>query len=205
VLSGFGPEADAIIAKDPVLTRRIRDLQREDWIFEYGKSEEAEFDAWTNRGQRRVGIHERYRGDPVLTVRNLAHEVNHAHPEGYQPKEIPFEGRTRTQWIEENIEEHVKDEGDADIEARDTRMRILSARGPDIGLGFDSYPARTSYEQYAEGHISREEAGEAIGRSLVYARPKGRGHDGHFDTYWSRLENVWDQWHPDQAFGGTGT
>jgi hypothetical protein len=198
MLSGFGPEVDGIIAKDPILTKRIRDLQREDWIFHYGKAEEVEFDAWTNRSQRRVGIHERYQGDPAATVRYLAHEVNHAHPEGYQPKEIPVEGRTREQWIEEVMGEHGKDEGDADIELRDTRTRILSAGGPDIGLAFESPLASMSYEKYVEGHISREEAREAIGRNYLLARPEG--HDGYFDIYWSRLENVWDQ-----AFGGTGT
>ncbi|MFC9434777.1 hypothetical protein [Nocardia sp. NPDC057030] len=130
-----------------------------------------------------------------MTIRVLAHEVNHAHPSGYHPREVPFDGLTKNEWVVEKIFESFRSEGDADIAARNCRRRILAKGGPDIGISTDDASVNAIYEDYISKKITREEARWEIGYIYGTAKVTNGVDDRTFtlgDIYGREYAAEWD-------------
>ncbi|WP_069159763.1 hypothetical protein [Nocardia altamirensis] len=192
-LSGLGARVDRFVARyDPVLAQRARDLRADGWTIRYGPKGQG------SRTRFDIGVIEidiAHRGDVLMIVRILAHEINHAHPDGYHPKEIPYENTTNDDWVIDNVLERFKSEGDADIAARDARQRILDNKGPDIGISTDTPEFNAIYAEYVSGAKTREQAAEEIGYRYG-TTPVTNGVDDktftHFDSYSKEYDALWD-------------
>lgn len=200
LLEYMGPEIDAHIRRyEPVLAQRILDLKSSRWVIGYGPKKSGDS---TDLLSHIVNIDGGHRGDPLATARVLAHEISHAHPDGYQLKKVPLtnekgEMRERDDWVDASVEEALVGEGDADIEVRDSRQRTLDNGGPDIGLAFDHPEANLAYELYRSGKLSRDDARVIIG-SLYGEAPGFRGSIEepvtYNDLYKKRYEELWDRY-----------
>ncbi|MFG1792671.1 hypothetical protein [Nocardia sp. NPDC049149] len=175
-----------------MLAQLARDLKAEGWTIRYGPKGQG---SWTRHDLRVIEIDLAHHNDVLMTVRVLAHEINHAHPSGYHPKEIPLENTTKDDWVIANILERFKSEGDADIAARDSRQWIIDHDGPDIGISTNTTEVNAIYAEYRSGAKTREEAAEEIG--YIYGTsPVTNGVDSkrftQFDSYSKEYDAKWD-------------
>ncbi|MFE6862279.1 hypothetical protein [Nocardia sp. NPDC057668] len=169
---------------DPVLARRISDLERYGRTIRYG---DAGSGSSTLPGGG-ITIDGRFKGDTLGAVSVLAHEVGHAHQDTYSPEYIPFEGKTREEWAAQDKLEAIRDEGDAEIERMASRARTLINGGPEIIIpNYDAYS--TVYHQLICGEIPRDVARELIGN--MYASIYGL-----HDEFLRRSERLWDSLGP---------
>ncbi|MFF7944867.1 hypothetical protein ACFZC5_34710 [Nocardia gamkensis] len=169
---------------EPVLAQRILDLMKDKWTIVYTDVGRG---SSTNRPNRLIRIDGAHRGDVLKTARTLAHEVNHAHPDGYVTKRVPRykedgEKKTRDDWENESMDEHMRGEGHAKVEERVSRDRTLANGGPDIGIDTNDPVSDYVYHRYRSGEISLEEASEAFGQ-LCRVWPGAHGVEGPIATY----------------------
>ncbi|MFG1796558.1 hypothetical protein [Nocardia sp. NPDC049149] len=116
LLEHMDPEVDALIRRyDHTLAQRILDLRGAGWEIRYGEIGSGNRTRFDPPVINIDGVH---REDTLKTVSILAHETNHAHPDGYHPQNKPDERKTPERVVAK-VQELLEAEGVADRALRD--------------------------------------------------------------------------------------
>ncbi len=127
--SGLGDGVDALVEKSPTLKSNVEQLQKDGWTIEYG---EAGKGTYADKTQKKIVVDSNKKGDDEGVARSLAHESGHAM---YQEEPyVPPAGLTKEQYVEKNVQRHLKDEGEATLTNAQVRNEIKENGGPDIGI-----------------------------------------------------------------------
>jgi uncharacterized Zn-binding protein involved in type VI secretion len=113
-LPGDSPLSDPavadMIAKSPTLTQNLATLQEQGWTVRYGV---AGAGTTANRGTKVITIDPNQRGNASSIVQSLSHESGHAM---YTlPPQTPTTGLTRDQYVSQNTQNNLDDEGEATL------------------------------------------------------------------------------------------
>lgn len=190
VATGLGADADALVNQSPTLASQVQQLQRAGWSIQYGPAGQG---SYADRSQRRIVIDSNERGNPTALTQTLAHEAGHA---AYTPPpQTPMGQLSRQQYVDANVQEHLRDEGEATLNNLRVRDEIRSSGGPDIGVaGANSDLYKQTWQQYQSGAIDRNTARERIANAFATERTSTTGED--YRTYYGRpYEQYWDQMH----------
>lgn len=209
-----GQVVEAVIRMDPITAQRITDLERDGWKFGYGGDIPYGI---TREDVRQIVFGYKGRESASSAVKTLIHEVRHARREGYKPKHISPTGLNRNEWIDRSLQERFRAEGDADIELRDARNRLIREGVPDIGLLYCDERADRIHDMHsrvetepllhlcetvtpgvrdaigeADSIILRDVARNALGEIYAHVVPGNVSGQSYYSEYRSQLMMIWD-------------
>jgi uncharacterized Zn-binding protein involved in type VI secretion len=191
VVTGLGADVDDIINKSDSLAAALEKLKADKWTVVYGPPGKGSI---TDRGTKTIYIDPAERGNPAAVAQSVAHEAGHAL---YTPDpDAPMAGRTKQEWVDENVKRQLKDEGEATLVNAQVRNEINGNGGPDIGMAGQHGP---EYQTMAESNHDyenrdqlRQDIGDRYGQGEVGSRTGKRYGDKYAEYYGS----VWDNAHP---------
>lgn len=144
VKTGLGEKTDKIVSKSPPFVQRVKNLQAKGYKFKYGK---AGGGTYVDKTAKLITIDGDEKKNPTTVVALLAHEVGHA---GYKDKYTPPDGLTKGQFVKANVQDKLRDEGEATLTNIALKRSLKKNCGPDIPIAgahakdyekiFDKYP-----------------------------------------------------------------
>jgi type VI secretion system secreted protein VgrG len=191
VTTGLGTDVDEILNKSPSLKAKMKALLDDGWTIDAapGNPVECDKEAKIIRIDTDESANEQ--------VQSLAHEAGHA---AYQTDpEVPMAGKTKQEYVDANLMNDLKDEGEATLSNIEARNEILENGGPDIGIAgnTDNHPAyQESYDNYQESG-DRDAAREEIGTIFADGEEAGDTGKSYRDYYSEWYEENYDDAHPE--------
>jgi uncharacterized Zn-binding protein involved in type VI secretion len=189
VSTGLGNDVDTLANQSPTLQNNIRALQQNGWTIQYGP---AGGGSYTSRDTKTIVVDQNEQGNATAVAQTLAHESGHAMytPDPY----VPPNGLTRDQYIQQNTNHDLKDEGEATMTNVQVRNEILGNGGPDIGVaGAQS----DQYQQIAAqnaGPGQRDTARQAIGDAFADGEHPSTSPGQTYRQYYGQTyADYWDQ------------
>lgn len=179
-----------LIIKSSTLTEQLDSLRVEGWRIIYGESGKG---SYANKEKKIIAIDKSKKDDAIAFVRTLAHENGHAlyKADPY----VPSTGLTKKEYIDRNVERHLKDEGEATLNNLEIRDEIVFNGGPDIGVGGTKTKEYEMIYEVYKNSGDREKARKQIGGifadgerpstnpSLTYREY----YSGPYEEYYDRL------------------
>ena len=185
VLSKVDPKVRELVKKSPTLARQIQSLEGK-VPFEMGPK--GSNDAYYN-GKKIVLDPDESINDQVSTI---AHEVGHA-KYGKIPYHKPTTGMTKTEYIRKNVQEQMRDEGSAQLNAAIVRDEVKKAGGPTLGMpGSQEAKYLKVYNDYKQGTITRQQAIDKNAK-LMGNETTGEKSTPYKDYYGSTYEKHWNK------------
>jgi uncharacterized Zn-binding protein involved in type VI secretion len=180
-MNWIGPDIDAIADKSPILTNNIKDLLAKGWKIGTGLPGGGSF---SNRQKKQIVIDPQEKGNPAAVVQTLAHESGHAEytPDAY----VPPAGLTKDQYVAKNVNNNLKDEGEATMTNAQVRNEINKNGGPDIGVAGDQ---SDQYKQIADKYpdpADRDKARQEIGDVFADGEHPSNDPDKTYKDYYSK-------------------
>jgi type VI secretion system secreted protein VgrG len=184
MLEGKVPqEVIDMVLLSPTLTNQLRDLQDAGWTVEMGVPGEGTF---ASRDEHRIVIDPNGDSTPEGMTQSLAHEAGHA---AYDlPPEIPPDGLTREEYVRQNTDRNLQDEGAATLNNIQVRDEISGNGGPDIGIAGnpDNGPAyEAAYQEYQQTGDAAA-ARESIGNTFGHGERPSTAPEMDYDEYYRR-------------------
>lgn len=190
--SGLGDEADRIIALSPSLSRRLTQIQYEDWII--GRSEPGTASR-VDHDLKAILL------DPELdgpaAIGELAHWIGHVHRRNtryWSTTRGPFDTDDE-EWANGMVTRHLSGEAHASLERCQAREEILREKGPDIG--FDHPLAQQYWREFAPEYLvweMKDQLARKLGeQSAIYphATPQDRPYrDALHELYTEVVDNA---------------
>ncbi|WP_327146996.1 hypothetical protein [Nocardia sp. NBC_01327] len=211
--SGLGPDADRLIELSPLLSRRLTQVQHDNWMV--GRAAPGSVSR-VDHAAKKILI------DPTLddpvAVGDLAHWISHVN----RPNQH-FWGTTRgkydttaEEWANNMFEGHLIGEVHACLERCEARAETLSAGGPDIGT--DHHLIQSEFEACIRRGTPFQDTSLMLSETLEYqseyyphavARPGVQYGDALWDFYSSVAQNSTERRAPTRnglpMTGDTGT
>jgi uncharacterized Zn-binding protein involved in type VI secretion len=185
IVDGLTPEMQADIAASPKLRKQLNDLANRgenSWDIKLNGTKRG---ADANREARAITI-----GSGYEDVNVLAHEVGHAQYD--VPDQIPADpSMTRDQYVQQNLDQHLIDEGEAQFNEFEIRQDILDNGGRDIGNRGD-VAAQEIYERFRRGEVSRDDAVRQMGQGFRN-KPTSTSGENYGDFYSASYKSYWDE------------
>jgi len=181
--------ADGLIAMSPTLSNNIATLQAQGWTIAYGAPGGGTF---TDRQAKRITVDPNEADNPALLTQSLAHESGHAlyTPDPY----VPPTGLTCQQYIDQNVNRDLKDEGEATLTNIQVRKEIRDNGGPDIGIA-GAQP--DTYQQIADKYpdpAQRDQARQEIGNAFADGEHPSNAPDQTYRQYYQQpYADYWDK------------
>jgi RHS repeat-associated protein len=200
-LANFDPEVQRVAAMSPTLTDQLNDLHQNGWTIEHGAPGGG---CAADRQNQRITVDPNYNHEQQ--VQALSHEAGHA---GYdfdnqQPVVQPTQGMTRDQFVDQNVDRHLYDEGVATMNNNRARDEILQNGGPDIGVaGAGQNDYINTYNDYKAGNLSEQQATHQMGQRVGQEVTSTTG-ENYRDYYGQGYGNWWDANHPPPPPPGGG-
>ena len=188
------PEVMAMIIQSPTLVANLIALTNGGWTVQAGTAGGGTF---ANRSSRTITIDPNDIGNPLGCTQSLAHETGHA-MYTLDP-EVPMDGLSREQYVEQNTARHLRDEGEATLTNAEVREEILhtSGGGSDIGIaGTHTDEYQGVYDRYRESgdrNAARDEIGGIFGHGEHPSNSTGQDYS---DYYGSDYGTAYDNAHP---------
>jgi hypothetical protein len=148
-LNEFSDEVRALVRQSPTLSDQLRELQRRGWAARRGPDPSV-----CRRGSDELVIQE---GPPMEEVGSLAHEGGHGlNP---PPPDIPRQGLTEAEFVRQDVDNRMLDEGRAQFNEAKVLDEIRSNGGPDQPIsGNHSEQYHDVYQDYKNGVIDEDRA-----------------------------------------------
>jgi len=187
MLNQFDPQVAAIAGQSPTLNNQLQQLQQDGWTIVKGPAGGGSF---TDRQNKQIVIAD---GDtPAVTVGGLAHEMGHAEA-GEPPYHPPAAGMTRDDYVEQNVQEQLRNEGAAQLNAAIARDEIQQAGGPDTGIpGTQTNAYQALYDQYKSGLASRDQTVDLMA-DVMANESTSTTNQNYRDYYGQSYKDYWDQ------------
>jgi type VI secretion system secreted protein VgrG len=191
VVTGLGADVDALANQSPTLQADLARLQRDGWRIVYGTPGGGSFTTRPNT----ITIDGALRGNPQAVVQALSHETGHAR---YTPEpQVPMTGLTRDQYVSQNTQRDLRDEGAATLENARVRDELRQTSGSDVGIaGTRPNDYQQIYEQRQSGAITEEQARDQIGTIYGQNETTSNSHQNSHDYYSQQYGDAWDHAHP---------
>ena len=121
----------------------------------------------------------------------IAHEIGHAQY-GNPPYHPPTATMTRDQYIQQNVNEQLRNEGAAQLNAAIARDEIRQAGGADVGIpGSQTAAYQQVYDNFKAGTITRDQATDQMA-TLMGNETTSNTHENYRQYYGHSYENFWD-------------
>ena len=187
MLNQFDPQVAAVAGQSPTLTSQLAQLQQDGWTIVKGPAGGGSF---TDRQNKQIVIAD---GDnPQTTVGGLAHEIGHAEA-GEPPYHPPTPGMTRDDFVEQNVQEQLRNEGEAQLNAATARDEIKAAGGPDTGIpGTQTNAYQALYDQYKAGLVTREQTVDLMA-DVMANEATSTTNQNYRDYYGQSYKDFWDE------------
>ena len=152
IKNAFGEGLAGKVHKSKVLRNRIRALGKVGWTFATRPKGSV-----ANRTTKTIQIAAAHLANWVPFVRSLSHEAGHA---GYTlPGVIPKTGLTKPQYVAQNLQRHLIDEGEATLFNAEVRAELLAGKEGDIGIsGQHEAQYKAIYDNMTAGKVTRDDA-----------------------------------------------
>jgi WXG100 family type VII secretion target len=182
---GLDPQVGQILSQSPTVAAQLAALEADGWTIVQGPADGGSF---ADRTTKTITINA---GDTVeVTAGGLAHEIGHAatpEPPYHDPA-----GLTRDQYIDQNVQEQLRNEGEAQLNAAIARDEIGQAGGPDTGIPGSQTPAyQAVYVEFKAGTITRTEAIERMA-NLMGNESTSNTNENYRAYYGHTYEDFWD-------------
>jgi len=182
VTTGLGKDVDDLVAKSPTLAEKLADLQKKGWTIKYGQPGAG---TYANRDTKEIVVDPNGKGNPAGVVQSLAHESGHA---GYSLEpEVPQGSLTKDQYVQQNVNRHLKDEGEATLTNIQVAEEIKANGGPDIGIaGVNGPKYQDIYDKYpdpADRDKARNEIGQVYGTG-EHTSTNGQTYNDYYGAYY---------------------
>ena len=198
--TGLGADVDLMAGMSPALAQRIRDLQAQGWTIRYSRPGDPP-GTYCDRTTNTIVIDPNANSTTESRVQSLAHEAGHA---GYTPGAyVPPSGLTRQEYVDRNTANSLADEGEATLFNAQARREIMNNGGPDVGIaGAQSQQYSNTYDQYAAGNLTRDQARSQIGQIFSNGETPSTNPNVNYGQYYGQpYGDFWDQHYPGQAPG----
>lgn len=186
MLSPFSARVRQIANQSPTLRGQLATLERQGWTIQLGPRGGGSYADSTNK---RIVID---RGDSVNgQVAGLAHEAGHA-TSGQVPYHAPTRNMTRQQYIDLNVQEQLRNEGIAQLNAATARDEIQRAGGPNVGIpGSQTAAYQQVYGDLQAGRITRAQAIDRM-TNLMGNETTSTTNQNYRQYYGQTYRNHWD-------------
>lgn len=190
--TGLGADIDNMIAKSDTLTNNLQTLLAQGWTISYGTAGNGTF---ADRNTKTIVVDPNSSGNPASVVQSLAHESGHAlyTPDPY----VPPDGLTKDQYVKQNLDRSLKDEGEATLMNAQVRNEINSNGGPDVGIAGakpDDYAnIAAQNHDYADRDKARQDIGDIFADNEHTSTPPN---PTYRDYYSKPYSDFWDKTHP---------
>lgn len=197
VTTGLGYRVDKLISKSPKLVDNMQKLKGKTDI-EYGKPGGGTFYDPDALPRPKIVVDPRDADSPESVVQSVAHESGHAlyTEEPYVPL---TPGMTKDEYVNQNTNRHLKDEGEATMTNAEVRKEILDNGGPDIGIaGSQAEDYAKIAEKYPDP-ADRDKARQEIGDLFADGeQPSGDENAGksYRDYYGETYKEHYDEQNP---------
>jgi uncharacterized Zn-binding protein involved in type VI secretion len=192
VTTGLGADIDKLIAKSDTLTSNLQVLLSQGWTISYGTAGGGTF---ADRSTKSIVVDPNDSGNAATVVQGIAHESGHAlyTPDPY----VDFGTLTKDEYVNQNLNRHLKDEGEATLMNTQVLNEINGNGGPDIGI------AGTKPDEYAEiagkdhDYANRDNARQEIGDVFADNETTSTPPNPTYRDYYSKTYiDHWDTNHP---------
>lgn len=186
-LSDFSSDVRDIVNQSPTLQGQLEDLEEDGWTIEEGPAGGGSYADHDNSTLVIAGGR-----SAEDTTRSIAHEIGHAEY-GDEPYHAPTDDMTRQEYVDANVDEQLRSEGNAQLNGATVRNEVTGNGGPDIGIsGTQTEDYQSIYEQYQEGDISRDEAIDQMADLMGNETTSTTG-ENYRDYYGQTYEDYWDE------------
>ncbi len=185
VLAKYDPKVRALVKQSPTLAKQIQSLEGK-VKFKYGpKGSKA---GYFNGKEIVIGPGESINDQ----VSSIAHEVGHA-KYGKVPYHHWKKGMTKSDYIRKNVDEQMRGEGYAQLNAATARAEIKAAGGPTLGMpGGQDAKYLGVYDKYSKGTITQKQAINQMA-TLMGNEKTSTNNKPYKDYYGSTYENHWNK------------
>jgi hypothetical protein len=197
---GLGEKTDAIINKSKTLQQHWAELQAKGWQVKYGPEGQKGSYCDRNSVPPTIVLDARLKNNPVRAAETFAHEVGHAR---YTPRpEVGMEGKTREEYIRQNLDRNLDDEGAAAFENAKIMHEMRLNGGPaDFTVGGqNAADYLTIYGNYYTGRINEEQAKHDMGQIFADRERTSTTGQTYREYYSAQYEKKWDDAHPPEPY-----
>ncbi len=187
-LGAFNDGVRNLVDKSPTLTQKLKSLEDSGWSMGYGDKGKG---TYVIKKEKKIVIDSNYKNNDALVVQSLAHEAGHA---TYKEKPyVSHVGKTREQYVKENTNRHLDDEGEATLVNVQVRNEILGNKGADIGIaGSKTKEYQKAFRNYKK-HNNRDKARAEIADIFAKGERPSTDPTKNYEQYYSSTyENHWD-------------
>jgi WXG100 family type VII secretion target len=186
LIAKLGKGAKDLINQSPLLKSQLERLAKNDWRIQIGpKGGGSEADM-----ENKIITLESGMSDKDI-AQTLAHEAAHATYNA--PYHAPTAKMTRSEYVRLNLQEQLRDEGQAQLNAAAVRAETLKAGGPDIGMpGTQTSKYLGVYNNYTAGKITRQQAVDQMAGLMGNEETSTSG-ENYKKYYGQTYEDWWDK------------
>jgi type VI secretion system secreted protein VgrG len=177
------PETIALISLSPTLKANLITLMQQGWTIQQGAPGGGTF---ADRTTHTITIDPNQMNNPLACTQSLAHESGHAM---YQLEpEIPQGNLSRDDYVNQNVQRHLRDEGEATLTNAEVRREILNNGGPDIGIAgthqneYDN--AYQNYQQNGDRQAARDQIGNIFGHGEHPSNSTGEDYASYYGHHY---------------------
>ena len=171
-----------LVSNSPTLMGKMDSLLQEGWIIRFGDAGDG---SYCDREKKEIVVDLDEDGDSLMVTQTLAHEAGHA---TYEPDPyVEPDGLTKKQYVDANVNNDLKDEGEATITNVEVRDEIQENTGEDIGIaGSQTSDYEKITKDYQDGNIDRDTARQQIGDKFADGEsPSGEDPNTTYRDYYS--------------------
>ena len=185
MLSKLDPKVRAIIKNSPTLTRQIQKLEGKVKI-KLGPASQK--NSYYNHKTKEIVLAPGRSTNAMVS--SIAHEVGHANY-GKVPYHKPTAGMTKSEYIRKNVQEYMRNEGSAQLNAAIVRDEVKKAGGPTLGMpGSQDAKYVKVYNDYKKGTITRQQAinknGKLMGNETTGGVPYKDYYGSVYGKHWNK-------------------
>jgi WXG100 family type VII secretion target len=185
MLSKFDSKVQNLAEKSPTLLKELEQLEKDGWRIIEGAAGKG---SYADRTKKTIVVEKGRAVDDTLGT--IAHESGHA-TYGDVPYHAPTQTMTRAEYLRLNVDECLKDEGNAQFNRSTVRAEIQKAKGGDIGWG-GTQDYKSVYQNFQNNKITREAAIDQMANLIGKERTSTTLEN--YRTYYGKpYGNYWDK------------
>ncbi|MBI3360562.1 MAG: hypothetical protein HY023_05565 [Chloroflexi bacterium] len=186
MLTNLDPQVATIANQSATLRNQLDQLERGGWTIVAGTPGGGSV---TNSTTKQITV------DPsesaAVQVGSVAHEAAHA-LYGEPPYHAPTPTMTKAQYVQQNVDEQLRGEGNSMMNEATVQSEVHAAGGPDTGIsGTQSATYAQLYRDFQAGTITRDQAIQRMG-TAVGNDTTSNTHENYRDYYGKTYSDFWD-------------